>query len=101
MFPHDAFQSIATQFGPPVGREEWITIGTGSFSEPNIQDLESFLSQWRIALLAPFTFTADVRSRSGHDIASAQVDQLRRPQPGLKGHHEDRMVPPSAPGRTI
>ena len=74
MPPHDEFEGVTAEFCSSGGREERIGIGSGPFLEPDFQNLERFMSQWCTALLSTFALTADVSSRSGHDIATTQVD---------------------------
>ena len=80
---YEAFERITTECSPPDSREERVVIATCPFPEPDIQNLDDILSEWRASLLAPLALTSDVGSRSGHDIASAQVDDFRYSQPGL------------------
>ena len=74
---HEALESITAQLGTFEGREKRIAVGASSLLEPSLQNFESFLSQRCAALLATLALAADVGSRSGHDIATAQVDEFR------------------------
>jgi len=61
---HDEFESITAELGPSDGQEERIAVDTGSFPEPDFQNLERFLSQRRTALFASLALATDVGSRA-------------------------------------
>src|SRR5258707_1031329 len=46
-------------------------------------------------------FASDVRSGSGHDVAAAQVDNLRYSEPCLEGHAENGVIAPPGPRGSI
>ena len=70
-------KSIATQLGSSVGREERVLVGSASFLEPNLNNLEGFPPQRCAALFTSLAFTADVGACSGRDIAAAQINEFR------------------------
>ena len=78
---NDVLESIPAEFGPPDRREERIAVGTGTFPDPGLQDIEGFPSQRRAPLLAPLALAADMGPRAGHDVAAAHADQFRGRNP--------------------
>src|SRR5271166_2381078 len=101
MLLNQAFESIATELGASHGWKERIVIDACPFFEPDIEHLDDLLPYRRAALLAPLAFASDVRSGSGHDVAAAQVDNLRYSEPCLEGHAENGVIAPPGPRGSI
>src|SRR6187200_3293590 len=98
MFSHNVFEGIPAQRGASVAGEEWVVVSAHPLPEPCLQRLDGFPSQRCAALLPSLALAPNVGSRSDHNIASAKVDEFRRPQPCLKRDDEDRIVATSDPG---
>ena len=94
-------QRVATEFGALHGREQGIVGNAAALLEPDIKEFDDLLSQRRGTLFPSFTFTANVRAGSGHDVATMQVDDLRGPEPSLKREVEHGMIAPSHPSGSI
>ena len=101
MFVHEPFKGIAAEFGPTDGREQRIIDSSFSFTEPDVQNLERILSQRRTSLFSSLALAANMGSYPGHDVAAAQVDDLRRPQASLQNHDEKGVVATSGPGGSV
>ena len=56
---YDVLESIPAEVGPPVRGEKRIAVGTGTFPDPGLQDIERFPLQRRAPLLAPLALAAD------------------------------------------
>ena len=101
MFVHEPFKGIAAEFGATDGREQRIIDSSFSFTEPDVQNLERILSQRRTSLFSSLALAANMGSCPGHDVAAAQVDDLRRPQASLQNHDEKGVVATSGPGGSV
>jgi hypothetical protein len=101
MLLNQTFESIATELGASHGWKERIVIDACPFFEPDIEHLDDLLPYRRAALLAPLAFASDVRSGSGHDVAAAQVDNLRYSEPCLESHTENRVIATPGPCGSI
>src|ERR1700722_5268047 len=94
-------QRVAAQLVAAYRRKEWLIGIALPLFEPRLQRACGVAPQRRAPFLPALAKAFDMRAGAQRHVLAAEVDQLGRPQPGLKRDQEDHVIASAGPGRSI